>query len=104
MTRNMRKRIEILFPIIDEDHKEYLKDCLAMTLADNIKAREQGADGEYAYVTRGKQACESQILIQHYTNDKLKSKPSFENPLEHKWIAIERKEDKISFEPQSPQK
>ncbi|VWX38015.1 RNA degradosome polyphosphate kinase [Exiguobacterium oxidotolerans] len=104
MTRNMRKRIEILFPIIDEDHKEYLKDCLAMTLADNVKAREQGADGEYAYVTRGKQACESQILIQHYTNDKLKSKPSFENPLEHKWIAIERKEDKISFEPQSSQK
>lgn len=72
MTRNMRKRIEILFPIMDEEHKEYLKDCLALALADNVKSREQAADGSYHYVKDGKQSCESQLLIQDYTSGKLK--------------------------------
>lgn len=95
MTRNMRKRIEILFPIMDEEHKEYLKDCLALALADNVKSREQAADGFYHYVKEGKQSCESQLLIQDYTSGKLKQKPSFITPLTQKWITIEKKDDKV---------
>ncbi len=95
MTRNMRKRIEILFPIMDEEHKQYLKDCLALALADNVKAREQTADGSYHYVKDGKQSCESQLLILDYTSGKLKQKPSFTAPLKQKWTTIEKKDDKV---------
>jgi polyphosphate kinase len=95
MTRNMRKRIEILFPIMDEEHKQYLKDCLALALADNVKAREQTAAGSYYYAKDGKQSCESQLLILDYTSDKLKQKPSFTAPLKQKWITIEKKDDKV---------
>jgi len=95
MTRNMRKRIEILFPIMDEEHKQYLKDCLALALADNVKAREQTAAGSYHYVKDGKQRCESQLLILDYTSGKLKQKPSFTAPLKQKWITIEKKDDKV---------
>jgi len=95
MTRNMRKRIEILFPIMDEEHKQYLKDCLALALADNVKAREQTAAGSYYYVKDGKQSCESQLLILDYTSGKLKQKPSFTAPLKQKWITIEKKDDKV---------
>jgi len=77
---------------------------LALTMADNVKAREQDESGNYHYVTKGKQACESQILIQLYTNGKLKVKPSFEHPLEQKWTPVERAEEKITFDPTAAKK
>jgi len=96
MTRNMRKRIEILFPITDESHKAYLKNCLALMLADNVKAREQLEDGTYRYVENGKRTCESQIAIQHYTNGRLRMVPSFEDPLGKKWTSVASTEHLIS--------
>ncbi|WP_114570387.1 RNA degradosome polyphosphate kinase [Exiguobacterium flavidum] len=96
MTRNMRKRIEILFPITDESHKAYLKNCLALMLADNVKAREQLEDGTYRYVEKGKRTCESQIAIQHYTNGRLRMVPSFDDPLDKKWTSVASTEHLIS--------
>lgn len=96
MTRNMRKRIEILFPITDDSHKAYLKNCLALMLADNVKAREQLEDGTYRYVEKGKRTCESQIAIQHYTNGRLRMVPSFEDPLGKKWTSVASTEHLIS--------
>lgn len=52
MTRNMEKRIEILFPILNQGSKERIKDILAVTLLDNTKSREQAKDGNYFYVQR----------------------------------------------------
>ncbi|WP_142830591.1 RNA degradosome polyphosphate kinase [Planococcus soli] len=52
MTRNLNNRIEILFPIVDEDIKEQVKSILELGLADNVKAREQDAAGVYHYVPR----------------------------------------------------
>ncbi|MCF3944406.1 RNA degradosome polyphosphate kinase [Oceanobacillus alkalisoli] len=52
MTRNMEKRIELLFPIYDERIKLRIKDVLELTLKDNVKAREQHANGVYDYVKR----------------------------------------------------
>lgn len=52
MTRNMDKRIEILFPIFDGDLKIRLNGILATLLADNVKAREQDENGRYHYVAR----------------------------------------------------
>lgn len=52
MTRNLNNRIEILFPIVDETIKQQVKNILELGLADNVKARQQDADGVYHYVTR----------------------------------------------------
>src|SRR5699024_5327859 len=50
MTRNMIKRVEILFPINDRRIIEELKSINRLYLMDNIKARRQNPDGSYEYV------------------------------------------------------
>ncbi|WP_366247689.1 RNA degradosome polyphosphate kinase [Terribacillus aidingensis] len=55
MTRNMEKRVEILFPIFDGPIKRRIRDILDVMLKDNSKAREQDENGVYHYVTRGDQ-------------------------------------------------
>ncbi|MGP1907216.1 RNA degradosome polyphosphate kinase [Metabacillus sp. JX24] len=52
MTRNMEKRVEILFPVFDGKIKSRIFSMLDIMLADNVKAREQDASGDYHYVTR----------------------------------------------------
>lgn len=50
MTRNMIKRVEILFPIKDRRIMEELKSINRLYLMDNIKARVLKPDGTYEYV------------------------------------------------------
>ncbi|WP_051314673.1 RNA degradosome polyphosphate kinase [Alteribacter aurantiacus] len=52
MTRNMEKRIEILFPIESKHCKERIKQVLDITLKDNMKARLQTVNGDYEYKRR----------------------------------------------------
>lgn len=52
MTRNMEKRIEILFPILSTRIKERIKYILDVTLKDNMKARVQDQNGKYHYVQK----------------------------------------------------
>ncbi|WP_428908812.1 RNA degradosome polyphosphate kinase [Niallia sp. Krafla_26] len=52
MTRNMEKRVEILFPIFEGRLKKKLKNFLALELSDNVKGREQDRNGDYHYVER----------------------------------------------------
>ncbi|OLN22369.1 RNA degradosome polyphosphate kinase [Domibacillus antri] len=54
MTRNMIKRVEILFPILENHLKNRLMNFLQLQLSDNAKARYQDNEGNYHYVTRGK--------------------------------------------------
>ncbi|MDN4492336.1 RNA degradosome polyphosphate kinase [Ureibacillus aquaedulcis] len=49
MTRNMVKRVEILFPLYSNDIKERLMEILMTQIADNVKARIQDSTGEYHY-------------------------------------------------------
>lgn len=49
MTRNMVKRVEILFPIYAKETKERLMSILLTQLADNVKARVQDHTGKYHY-------------------------------------------------------
>ncbi|MGF9962907.1 RNA degradosome polyphosphate kinase [Bacillus rhizoplanae] len=64
MTRNMEKRVEISFPILEFDMKARIKDILQLILDDNIKAREQNEYGEYYYVANdGAQEMESQMKL-----------------------------------------
>ncbi|RKQ35697.1 RNA degradosome polyphosphate kinase [Oceanobacillus halophilus] len=65
MTRNMAKRVELLFPIYEKNIKERIKEILSITLHDNVKAREQKEDGTYHYV-RAKQdepIIDSQMML-----------------------------------------
>lgn len=52
MTRNMEKRVEILFPIFEDKLKKKLKDLLSLQLSDNLKAREQDGEGVYHYIQK----------------------------------------------------
>jgi len=65
MTRNLHKRIELLFPIHERPIKERILEILAIILADNQKAREQANDGSYHYVKAeaGEEPVDSQITL-----------------------------------------
>ena len=64
MTRNMEKRVEISFPILDIEMKARIKAILQLTLADNVKTREQNKDGEYYYViNNGAEEIDSQVKL-----------------------------------------
>lgn len=52
MTRNMEKRVEILFPIFDGSIKSRISNIFSIMLTDNVKAREQDPSGKYDYVFR----------------------------------------------------
>ncbi|MDQ0214825.1 polyphosphate kinase [Oikeobacillus pervagus] len=55
MTRNMVKRVEILFPIYEGELKKRLFSILTLQLNDNIKARYQDNEGKYHYVKKNDQ-------------------------------------------------
>ena len=51
MRRNLDHRVEVLVPVLDHEHLEYLRDeVLEAYLRDNVKAREMCADGTYRRV------------------------------------------------------
>ncbi|WP_249870370.1 RNA degradosome polyphosphate kinase [Oceanobacillus saliphilus] len=65
MTRNMQKRVELLFPIYDLQVKKRIKEVLTISLKDNVKAREQKSDGTYHYATarNGEKEVDSQMVL-----------------------------------------
>jgi polyphosphate kinase len=52
MTRNLDKRVELMFPIVQADHKATVVQVLRSMFRDNVKARRLGADGVYTRVAR----------------------------------------------------
>ncbi|RIW29515.1 RNA degradosome polyphosphate kinase [Bacillus salacetis] len=73
MTRNMVKRVEILFPIYKGSIKKRLLDILDLTLKDNMKARKQDSKGNYHYVKRqeGEPPINSQMELKKEANEHL---------------------------------
>lgn len=67
MTRNMIKRVEILFPILDPSLKDRLTDFLHLQMSDNAKARYQDNEGNYHYVShnQGDPYIDSQLECLH---------------------------------------
>ena len=62
-SRNLFRRIEVVFPVEDGNLRDRLiREVLAMSLADNVKARFLGADGTYhkAALGNGSQTHRSQ--------------------------------------------
>ena len=61
MPRNLDRRVEILFPVLNEELKEKVKHILAVELSDNMKAHVLKSDGKYEKIDkRGKVLVDSQ--------------------------------------------
>src|SRR5262249_9776065 len=62
MDRNLSRRVEVVFPIEQPEHKQRVIDILRTTLADNVKARDLQPDGSYRRrtLTEGKAPVRSQ--------------------------------------------
>ena len=62
MPRNLDRRVEIIFPVEDDNLKQKVKHILDVQLADNVKAYEMTEDGTYARIRplRGKKAVGAQ--------------------------------------------
>ncbi|WP_027421970.1 RNA degradosome polyphosphate kinase [Lachnobacterium bovis] len=64
MPRNLDRRVEIVFPVIDSELKERVKHILNIELMDNVKAKVLLPNGEYVKVNRrGRKAVNSQITF-----------------------------------------
>ncbi|MDO4170994.1 MAG: RNA degradosome polyphosphate kinase [Lachnospiraceae bacterium] len=73
MNRNLERRVEIVFPIEDEQLKEEVKDVLRVQLADTLQARVYQPDGSYQKVDRrGKAALNSQEYFIKWANKQVK--------------------------------
>lgn len=65
MTRNMIKRVEILFPVHDAKIRERLLNFVNLQLADNQKGRYQDKNGVYHYVNNNQLPLNSQLYLMH---------------------------------------
>lgn len=65
MTRNTERRVEVAAPVLDTELQNRVCDIFDTMLRDNVKAREQGADGLYRHVMRkdGEAPLNSQIYF-----------------------------------------
>ncbi|TDF93035.1 polyphosphate kinase 1 [Paenibacillus piri] len=61
MTRNMDKRIELMCPVLHEDHKSKVIQYLLLLLQDNVKARQLLPDGQYTMAHNDLPPCRSQF-------------------------------------------
>lgn len=68
MTRNMIKRVEIEFPILDRAIKKEILSLMDVYLADNTKARELHPDGTYRHVRNDKPAVDAQKYFMELAN------------------------------------
>lgn len=64
MTRNLNRRIELLFPIADSRIAKRIRLVFDLYLADNQRSWQMGSDGEYSKVKSGKKnrVCAHEIL------------------------------------------
>ena len=64
MPRNLERRVELMFPVVEEENKEKLNQTLTMLINDNCKAYSLSFDGKYSKVIReSEEEVNSQILL-----------------------------------------
>lgn len=72
MTRNLDRRVELLFPVEDEEAKDKVLDILKLCLKDNVKARNLNPDGSYSKVKTAKdEECNSQLVFTNGTYQRI---------------------------------
>jgi polyphosphate kinase len=66
MERNLDRRVEVLFPVLDPQLAHFVRETLLATyLADNMRARLLIPDGSYQRLRPGLHAtCDSQLPVQ----------------------------------------
>ncbi len=80
MPRNLDRRIELVFPIEDEDLKARAFGILETLLSDNTNARVMQGDTSYQHVSRrGKTAFSSQQAFYKQAQDRLKALQKIEH-------------------------
>ncbi|MDH9160165.1 RNA degradosome polyphosphate kinase [Staphylococcus succinus] len=94
MTRNMIKRVEILFPIENKSIAKRLLDYLQLQLSDNQKGRYQDQYGNYHYINNSASPLNSQAyLMKEATECGLEFKNEITQPLglpvnsKHSWFS-----------------
>ncbi|PTI48522.1 RNA degradosome polyphosphate kinase [Staphylococcus succinus] len=94
MTRNMIKRVEILFPIESKSIAKRLLDYLQLQLSDNQKGRYQDQYGNYHYINNSASPLNSQAyLMKEATECGLEFKNEITQPLglpvnsKHSWFS-----------------
>ena len=70
MSRNLDRRIELMFPVEQPDHKASVLHALRSMFRDNVKARTLGADGDYTRASNRQEprraaACSSRSRRRH---------------------------------------
>ena len=70
MPRNLDRRVELMVPIVDSDHRERLTRILDTFLSDNVKARELRADGTLAKRDGRKKAVRAQQTFWEEARDR----------------------------------
>ena len=63
MQRNLNERVELMFPIEDEKHKDYILQMLEWMLKDTAKAYNMKSDGSYRRADKRGKAFNSQEEI-----------------------------------------
>jgi polyphosphate kinase len=74
MTRNLSHRIEVVTPILDEDHHKTIRELIDIQLADNVKARIIDAEQKNEYVQNDLPKVQSQLATYAYFKSKEKAK------------------------------
>ena len=73
MPRNLDRRVEIMFPVLDPDRKKEVMEILKVTMADNLKARFMQPDGTYEKIDRrGKAAFSAQDYFMQEAHERVK--------------------------------
>ena len=74
MPRNLDRRVEIVFPVEDEEIKKEIKHILDVEFKDNVKAHILQPDGTYEKMNRrGKAKVNSQMIFCQEAEDKAKA-------------------------------
>jgi polyphosphate kinase len=78
MTRNLDKRIELMFPIETEEHKARILHSLRAMFRDNVKARVLRADGTYQ--RKAAPPGEPAFRVQQYLQEDAQRRAARERP------------------------
>jgi len=74
MPRNLDRRVEVLFPIEQEDTRHSVIEAMELMLSDNVKMRVQHSDGRYRKkAVRGKKINSQESFFKQYRNAARKS-------------------------------
>jgi polyphosphate kinase len=68
MTRNLSRRVEVAYPIFDEQHKKTIREIIDFQLNDNVKARYIDAENSNRYVRNSGEKVRAQMETYRYLN------------------------------------